>query len=177
VAFQVTQISVDVLPWTPTGTAQLVPARAYGRHTSIFPKRYSTTWRSRKDLGGHQGEVPGQLFCKVFTRRGDCKEVEREVQSLLEQSKHSIQELDRIALRPNAMSMTEYLILLIRSERLQRKPGFDQRIRQYESLKVKYEQLNKVAHSSRTGAASSPAPVQGGALSSIIDSFRGGPTK
>ena len=57
----------------------------------------------------------------------------------------SIQHLDEIALRPNPLSDIEYLDLLVESEKQEHKPGWKNRIRQYENLRRNAAVLTKVS--------------------------------
>ena len=55
----------------------------------------------------------------------------------------SLRRLDEIALKPNPLTRTEYLELLIESEKNEAKPGWKKRVEYYEEAKRQAEILSK----------------------------------
>ena len=75
---------------------------------------------------------------------GDLTEVHNNVLSMMFKAQQSLQRLDEIALKPNPLTRTEYLELLIESEKNEAKPGWKQRVQYYEEAKRQAEILSKV---------------------------------
>ena len=75
--------------------------------------------------------------------KGDLTEVHNNVLSMMFKAQQSLQRLDVIALKPNPLTRTEYLELLIESEKNEAKPGWKQRVKYYEEAKRQAEILSK----------------------------------
>ncbi|XP_062905774.1 uncharacterized protein LOC134347306 [Mobula hypostoma] len=75
----------------------------------------------------------------------ELSEVQDEEQKLIEQISQSIRRLREIALRPSPVSNTEYIELLIQSEKEEANPGFKDRIEALRSLMEKAKLIQKVA--------------------------------
>lgn len=83
--------------------------------------------------------------CSIKKYEGRLKELEVEVFSLIERARVSIKRLEEIALRPNPLDELNYLDLLIQSEEEQQKPGFRDRVDQYQKIRKNAEILKEVA--------------------------------
>ncbi|XP_054846956.1 uncharacterized protein LOC129337379 [Eublepharis macularius] len=71
--------------------------------------------------------------------------VEDAVLTLIEQSSHSIQRLQEIALKPNPMATPEHIDLLIQAEQQEAKPGFQDRIKALQGVREMAVIVNKIA--------------------------------
>ena len=71
-------------------------------------------------------------------------QLQAQVYALLDQMRFSIHRLDEIALRPNPLTDIEYIELLIESEKREHKPGWKERICQYERIKRDAQMLKKI---------------------------------
>ena len=69
--------------------------------------------------------------------------VHNNVLSMMFKAQQSLRRLDEIALKPNPLTRTEYLELLIESEKNEAKPGWKQRVEYYEEAKRQAEILSK----------------------------------
>lgn len=70
-------------------------------------------------------------------------EVHNNVLSTMFKAQQSLKRLDEIALKPNPLTKTEYLELLIESEKSEAKPGWKQRVHYFEQAKRQAEILSK----------------------------------
>ena len=73
----------------------------------------------------------------------DLTEVHNNVLSMMFKAQQSLQRLDEIALKPNPLTRTEYLELLIESEKNEAKQGWKGRVQYYEEAKRQAEILSK----------------------------------
>ena len=73
----------------------------------------------------------------------DLTEVHNKVLSMMFKAQQSLQRLDEIALKPNPLTRTEYLELLIESEKNEAKQGWKGRVQYYEEAKRQAEILSK----------------------------------
>ena len=73
----------------------------------------------------------------------DLTEVHNNVLSMMFKVQQSLQRLDEIALKPNPLTKTEYLELLIESEKNEAKEGWNGRVQYYEEAKRQAEILSE----------------------------------
>ena len=72
--------------------------------------------------------------------------LEVEVYGLVKQVQDSNERLSEIALKPNLLTETDYLELLIASEEQEKKPGWKERVKQYRVLLKEAAVLKSVSH-------------------------------
>ncbi|XP_073488981.1 uncharacterized protein [Aquarana catesbeiana] len=80
----------------------------------------------------------------VLNLKKDCKKAEDEVLELTGEIAEILKRLQVIALKPNPMSATDYIKLLIEKEKREGKSGFLERIKKMEENIKKFECLGKV---------------------------------
>ena len=85
-----------------------------------------------------------QLTQEVLKEREQLQHKTSNVLSMMFKAQQSLRRLDEIALRPNPLTRTEYLELLIECEKNEAKPGWKQRVKYYEEAKRQAEILSKV---------------------------------
>ena len=64
--------------------------------------------------------------------------------SFIQQAHSCIQNLDRIALKPNPLSQVQYIELLIEAEKSDPRPGWQDRVQQYERAKKAAEIMTHI---------------------------------
>ena len=69
---------------------------------------------------------------------------------MVSEAKQSLERLQRIALKPNPLSETEYIDLLIKAENSEKSPGFTERIRAFEAIKDIVENQGTVSSGKKT---------------------------
>eukprot|EP00487_Bulimina_marginata_P010270 TRINITY_DN5148_c0_g1_i1.p1 TRINITY_DN5148_c0_g1~~TRINITY_DN5148_c0_g1_i1.p1 ORF type:complete len:146 (+),score=16.62 TRINITY_DN5148_c0_g1_i1:103-540(+) len=74
----------------------------------------------------------------------ELAKVEQSLNGLISSVKDCLNELSRIALRPNVLSQDDYIDKLIQSEESERNPGWQQRIKALRGLKEKQDMLKKL---------------------------------
>ena len=113
----------------------------------IFKYEMVTEMRTSEDLK-KKYEVAKSGKNKVQGMIGQLEEyltkVHSNVLSMMLKAQQSLRRLDEIALRPNPLTRTEYLELLIECEKNDAKPGWKQRVKYYEEAKRQAEILSKV---------------------------------
>ncbi len=82
---------------------------------------------------------------KIFEElENELKVVQDNVTELIVKSQKSLDRLQDIALKPNPLSIPDYIDLMIESEKQERKPGFRDRIRSLMEVRKKAEIISKV---------------------------------
>ena len=84
-----------------------------------------------------------QLTQEVLKEREQLQHKTSNVLSMMFKAQQSLRRLDEIALRPNPLTRTEYLELLIESEKNEAKQGWKGRVQYYEEAKRQAEILSK----------------------------------
>ncbi|XP_018096735.2 uncharacterized protein XB22169600.L [Xenopus laevis] len=74
----------------------------------------------------------------------DYGNVQAAVLELIDKSSESLKRLEVIALRPNPLTTTEYIDLMIQSEEQEAKPGFQERIQSLRSVREHAEMIRKI---------------------------------
>ncbi len=83
---------------------------------------------------------------KIFEElENELKVVQDNVTELIVKSQKSLERLQEIALKPNPLSIPDYIDLIIESEKQERKPGFKDRIRSLLEVRKKAEIITKVS--------------------------------
>ncbi|RXN31255.1 Stonustoxin subunit alpha [Labeo rohita] len=89
---------------------------------------------------------------QVMSKEKIFEELEKEFQAvqetvtkLIERSQKSLERLQEIALKPNPLSIPDYIDLMIESEKREAKPGFQDRIQSLMEVKKKAEIISKVS--------------------------------
>jgi hypothetical protein len=83
-----------------------------------------------------------QNICEIL--KNDFKETQMNVCKMIGRARIAIERLEQIALRPNPLSVIQYIDLLIMSEQREAKPGWQQRIKHLNEAKQKAEIIQKV---------------------------------
>ena len=106
------------------------------------PKRYDTyieyEVRTYEDLKKRyhvalEGKGAKESIIKKITT--EKRQIEKDVFSCIQQAHSCIENLDKIALKPNPLSQEQYIELLIEAEKSDPRPGWEDRVRQYERAK------------------------------------------
>ncbi|XP_034770646.2 uncharacterized protein LOC117401647 [Acipenser ruthenus] len=83
---------------------------------------------------------------EILTRLEDeLSIIEDKLMQLIELSSSCLARLEEIALKPKTLSTSEYIDLLIRNEKEDKKPGFEDRIQNLETMKKNSDLLAKIA--------------------------------
>ena len=62
--------------------------------------------------------------------------LQRAIVGMVKEAKESLERLQEIALKPNPLSETEYIDLLITAEKHEKNPGYTERIKAFEAIKT-----------------------------------------
>jgi GTP-binding protein EngB required for normal cell division len=123
-------------------------------HWSIHKNRpYTIEWyteevkRPVKDLKDKYTDatsklsITDQLVCGLIN---DLTKVEQDLNGLISGVRDCLNELSTIALRPNVLSQDDYMDKLIQSEEVEKKKGWQTRIKALRQLKEKQETLSRI---------------------------------
>ena len=110
-------------------------------YETVTEKRTSEDLKKRYEVAQSGKNIVEGMIEKL---EGDLTEMHNNVLSMMFKAQQSLQRLDEIALKPNPLTRTEYLELLIESEKNEAKPGWKQRVQYYEEAKRQAEILSKV---------------------------------
>ncbi|KAL1276468.1 hypothetical protein QQF64_036091 [Cirrhinus molitorella] len=119
-----------------------------------FNQKYKWTYVTEKrketyqDLKKRYEAAHGQVMSKekIFEELEKELEVVQDiVTSLIEKSQKSLERLQEIALKPNPLSVPDYVDLMIKSEEQEAKPGFQDRIQSLQVVRKKAEIIIKVS--------------------------------
>eukprot|EP01083_Nonionella_stella_P091875 256944_1 len=123
-------------------------------HWSIHKnKPYTVEWytesqtRTTSELKSKYYDATSKKSAEEQIMAGSVAElakVEEHLNGLIGSVRTCLNELAKIALRPNVLSQDDYIEKLIQSEEAERKPGYQQRIAALNKLKEKQEMLNKL---------------------------------
>jgi len=102
------------------------------RTSEDLKKKYNIALEGKTKVESMMANIDGYL-----------RHVENQVMSMVTEVQRALERLDEIALKPNPLTQTEHLDVLIESEKQQAKPGFQQRIKFYEQAKKEAGILNK----------------------------------
>ena len=80
-----------------------------------------------------KGKCTKEAIVKRIT--AEKRQLEKEVFSCIQEAHSCIQNLDKIALKPNPLSQVQYIELLIQAEKSDPRPGWQDRVQQYERAK------------------------------------------
>ena len=105
--------------------------KTYGAMKELHDKAESGKWRVERIL---------------LEKQRQLRDLENEVISLIKQVQESNERLSEIALKPNPLTETDYLELLIASEEQEKKPGWKERVKQYRVLLKEAAVLKSVSH-------------------------------
>ena len=131
------------------GSCKVCPNHCHWSQHSNIPYRieYSTetvmkTYDSKKELHDEAESGKQRVERLLADKKKDLEDMEFEVFSLINQIKACNGRLREIALKPNPLTETDYLELLIASERTEQKLGWKERINQYQ-IRLKEAQVLK----------------------------------
>ena len=74
----------------------------------------------------------------------ELKKIREKVIGLTESARKAVEEITRIALKPNPLSVTDYIDLMIETEKRETKEGWKERLQQLEDIKKETEAIQKV---------------------------------
>ena len=120
--------------------------RAHSNVPYIFEYETVTETRTSEDLKKkYEVAQSGKNLVEGMIEKieNDLTEVHNNVLSMMFKVQQSLQRLDEIALKPNPLTKTEYLELLIESEKNEAKQGWKGRVQYYEEAKRQAEILSK----------------------------------
>ena len=103
-----------------------------------------TTLRNLKEKYYKAVQEKSQQETMMVTLESELAKVKSQVRNMVISLRTSINRLDQIALRRNPLTEIDHLNLLIESEKQQKNPGFEGRIKFYEDEKKGAEIFNKI---------------------------------
>ena len=98
----------------------------------VNEKRTFDDLKKRYDVAVQGKEAKVQVIDKIAS---ETLQIERKVFSYIAEAHSCIQNLDKIALKPNPLSQVQYIELLIEAEKSNPQPGWDGRVQQLEKAK------------------------------------------
>ena len=135
-----------------TGKCRVCPAKCYWNIHKNLPHKYEIervpVTKSAAELKARYEEAVGkklnaqQLIEKVLD---EFEEIRAHVVVLTETVRLSLKRLNEIALKPNPLSTTEYIDILIESERAEASPGWKDRVNQLQEVRKEAEYMKKLA--------------------------------
>ena len=135
-----------------TGKCTVCPAQCYWNIHKNLPHKYIINrvevTKTAADLKARYEVAMGkklnaqQLLENVLD---DFEEKQTKVVILMETVRLSLKRLNEIALKPNPLSTTEYIDLLIESERAEASPGWKERVNQLQEVRKEAEYMKKLA--------------------------------
>ncbi|XP_058626735.1 uncharacterized protein LOC131537380 isoform X2 [Onychostoma macrolepis] len=110
----------------------------------VTEKRKETYQDLKKRYAAAHGQVMSKE--KIFEELENELDVVRDtVAGLIKRSQMSLKRLQEIALKPNPLSVPDYIDLMIESEKQEAKPGFKDRIRSLSEVRKKADLISKVS--------------------------------
>ena len=135
------------------GSCRVCPNHCHWTQHSNVPYRfeYSTetvmkTYNSKKELHDEAESGKQRVERLLAEKKNELEDMQFEVFSLINQIKACNERLRQIALKPNPLTETDYLELLIASEETEQKLGWKERVNQYKIM-LKEAQVLKNASS------------------------------
>ena len=157
------------------GYCTVCPNRCYWEEHSNVPYRidyYSEpvkkTYDAQKELHDKAESGKQRLERLLAGKQQQLHSLEIEVYGLIKQVQESNGRLSEIALKPNPLTETDYLELLIASEEQEKKSGWKERVKQYHVLLKQAEVLKSISHIEIKNRRDQ------GALQSMWSSFKSG---
>ena len=94
----------------------------------------------------HESAVTGKLEVEALIEKIKEKVsmIDEDVEAMIHQVKCSSERLQEIALKPNPLNQVDYIDLMIESEKLQKQPGWDGRVKGLQAARKKAEMMNKI---------------------------------
>ena len=80
-------------------------------------------------------EGKSQVESMIIDIENELKMLQNVIVGMVSEAKRSLECLQEIALKPNPLSETEYIDLLIKAENSEKSPGFTERIKAFEVIK------------------------------------------
>uniref|UniRef100_A0A8C5R4L4 AIG1-type G domain-containing protein n=1 Tax=Leptobrachium leishanense TaxID=445787 RepID=A0A8C5R4L4_9ANUR len=106
-------------------------------------KEKQTYEEIKKNYEKAHGEV--MTVAKIFQKLKKNYDIVKEsVKSLIDKSSRSLKRLREIALRPNPLSTTEYIDLMIQTEEQEAEPGYEERIQSLRDVRANAEIAGKI---------------------------------
>ena len=139
--------------WAMTnGTCRICPKNCVWNIHKNLPHKYEIkrvqVTKTAADLKKRYEEAQGnqltaqQLIEKVLE---EFEEIQIKVIGLTETVRTSLKKLKEIALKPSPLSTTEYIDILIESERAETKPGWQERVDQLQQVRKQAEYMMQLA--------------------------------
>ena len=104
------------------------------------------TYNAQKELHDKAESGKQRVERLLSEKQQQLHALEVEVYGLVKQVQDSNERLSEIALKPNPLTETDYLELLIASEEQEKKPGWKERVKQYRVLLKEAAVLKSVSH-------------------------------
>eukprot|EP00079_Xenopus_tropicalis_P013911 XP_002943512.2 PREDICTED: uncharacterized protein LOC100491922 [Xenopus tropicalis] len=119
-------------------------------HNQAYKFSYTTIKEKKTyaELKAKYEEASGEIMNaeKIFQKlEDDYCNVQAVVLVLIDKSSQSLKRLEEIALRPNPLTATEYIDLMIQSEEQEAKPGFQERIQSLKAVREDAEIIRKIS--------------------------------
>lgn len=94
----------------------------------------------------HESAVTGKLEGEALIEKIKEKMsmIDEDVEAMIHQVKCSSERLQEIALKPNPLNQVDFIDLMIESEKLQKQPGWDGRIKGLQAARKKAEMMTKI---------------------------------
>ena len=135
------------------GYCTVCPGHCYWSDHSNVPYRidYYTetvtkTYNAMKELHDKAESGKQRVERLLLEKQRQLRDLENEVFSLIKQVQESNERLSEIALKPNPLTESDYLELLISSEEQEQKPGWKERVKQYHIPSKEANILKKISN-------------------------------
>ena len=106
-----------------------------------------TITKTKDDIKQKYEEAMGKAATveeMIEKAKKDLKASEKTIVKYIEMATIAMEELNKIALKPDALSSTDYVDIMIEKEKSENKPGFKQRVAQLYEVKKMAEMMKKV---------------------------------
>ena len=135
-----------------TGYCRICPRFCYWKMHKNVPYllelERKTVVRTAADLKARFEDAKGKKLSTAQVIKNMLEEIEQiqvNVLACTESVRFSLKRLAEIALKPNPLSTTEYIDILIESERSQARPGWMERVEQLKAVRAQAEYMMKLA--------------------------------
>jgi hypothetical protein len=110
-------------------------------------KRVKVT-KTAHDLKARYEQAQGNKMTAeeiIFACEDEFDVIQYKVVVLTDMIRKTLERLSEIALKPNPLSTADYIDILIRSEEMEAKPGWQERVEQYKAVRKQAETMQKLA--------------------------------
>jgi len=134
------------------GSCTVCPNRClWSEHSNVpyridyYSEKVTKTYNSKKERHDKAKSGKQLVECLLAEKQQQHDDLQIEVYSLVKKIQESLERLREIALKPNPLTEADYLQILIASEEAEMKPGWKERVKQFNVLLHEAEVLKKVS--------------------------------